>query len=74
MLGLAFLKSGMWGVYLNFEPNQIINRQDVWDGINTFNVLVIGTRSDKMALQNWKGDVVTINAEKQIQERDRGMI
>jgi len=67
-------KYGGYGVILNFEPNQYILRQTVWDTQNTFNVLVIGTRSDKMAKANWKGDVVPINAAKQIQERDRGMI
>ena len=66
--------SGLWGVLLHFEPNQMINRQDVWAVQNTFNVLVIGTRSDRMALSNWAGDVVTINSAKQTQEFNRGMI
>jgi len=72
-IGYSKIYAG-WGVILNFEPNQMINRQDVWAVANTFNVLVIGTRSDKMAQQNWRGDVVTINAAKQIQESDRGML
>ncbi len=73
-IGISKSYPGLLGVILNFEPNQMINRQNVWATRNTFNILVVGTRSDKMAVANWNGDVVPINAAKQIQERDRGML